>query len=182
MTEIDMTTTAFDEIQDEDDRVRAMNERRTEWWMANFDYLPIHHFRQKMRKYCYELSTFPTAKRLTEIIRDVDSTFTNDVEQEIRREFEFYYGKGIIEWASYTNQQIVGGYLSDYKLYLSKLMSVYVRGRKDLDHALLWTAIDKVYSKCFGRQGDWYDAELERIHKIMTELRRRRDESSQRTG
>lgn len=170
--------TTLDEIQDEDVRLRAMNERRTEWWMANLNYLPIHHFRQDINKLCYELSTFPTAKRLTEIIREVEATMTHTVEQEIRQEHELYYGKDVVDWKKYEGRQVMGGYLSGYTLYLSKLLSIHVRGRKDVDRVALWTAIESVYTKCYGRPGDWYDKDVQRLHAVMRCLRRRRDGAS----
>lgn len=169
----------FDAIQDEDDRVRAINERRTEWWMADLDYLPVHHFRKRMRKVCYELSTYPTPKRLTEILQEIQTTFTTDVEQEIQQEHEFYYGRGLIDWRHYDNRLVLGGYLSDYKLCLTKLLSILIRGRKELDHQALWSTIQFIYTKCFHRPSDWQEDELQRIRDIMQHLRKTRGESWQ---
>lgn len=171
MTTIDDFRTN-DEIQDEDDRLRSANELRREWWMADMDYLPIHFFRKDMKKVCYELSTFPSAKRLTEILQDIPSKWTSGMCESFDEEYEFYYGNGLIDWNAYKGRQVMGGYVADMTMLLSKLLCIYVRRTQGIDRGALWNMIDTVYMKFFDRPRDWPDDNLDRIDVIMHRLRK----------
>lgn len=164
----------YDEVQDEDDRYRAMNKRRTEWWMADLDYLPIHFFRKNMRKFCYELSTKNVSrKRMMEIIQNVEAMWTEQMKAEFRDEYEFSYGPGVIDWSSYQGRLVQGGYMTDLKLYLAKLLCVYVQCGTTQDRQTLWQSICRVHDTFFRSQRCWKDDELDRFDHIILTIRRR---------
>lgn len=155
-------------IEDEDDFVLNENETGHEWWRANLNYLPIHIFTKEMKRIYNELSSYPSTKQINDIIENMNTLLTKEMMNEFYREYEYNYGKGVVHWGDYP-QPIQTGYIDRLKMYLSKLLCVFVQGKHK--NKELCQYIVCMYDKWFSKKRYWDDYELNRMETIIDKLR-----------
>jgi len=140
-----------------------------EWWKADLAYLPIHHFKKEMEECLYEMSIYPTWKRLQEIMEEVEERLTKEVITEFHLEYEFVYGEGIItDWMSQPIVQT--GYIDILQRYIAKLLVLYSTPRKEYILPTLKNYILQFHSKFFSRPRHWNDTNLDSIHLLLLQL------------
>lgn len=158
----DDTEEIFDDIIGED------NECINEWWKANLDYKPIHYFKNTITHGCQTLSDIKNLdlRIISLIINDVISVITPIMIEEYRKEYNFFYGKGIINLNNTTITQT--GYIDGLKEYLSKMIRIYIDGF--YGNKMIFNHIKEIHDKFFTKKRYWIDIELDRINNIMKSL------------
>lgn len=155
-------------VEEEDDVQLNGNETRHDWWRADLNYLPIHIFQKEMKKIYHELSSYPSTKQVNEMIEHVNTFITKEMMNEFYLEYEYSYGKGVINWADYP-RSVQTGYIDGLKMYLSKLLCVFIQGKHK--NKELCQYIVCMYDKWFSKTRYWDDYELNRFETIINKLR-----------
>lgn len=134
------------------------------WWEADLDYLPIHYFQKQMKAYCIELHHKPEMKRILEICDEITDFITVDMRKEISIEYDYYYGKGVMDM---KNQSLVQcGYIELLKHVVTKLIRIYL----ETDQKEVYSHLCRFYKSWFEKERWWDDYELDRIEELIHKL------------
>lgn len=167
----DVTTTiptAAVFIDEEEGDTNEYRQHHLNWWDADWNYLPIHTFNKEMKKVNYQLASYPSMKQVKTIIEHVEQLITKEMMNEFHIEYEYHFGKGVIQWSEFK-QPIQTGYVEILKAFISKLLCVYIQGGKKEEE--LRQYIVNAYQKWFSKTRYWEDAELTRLEQIIKKIK-----------
>jgi hypothetical protein len=161
-----------DDDYHEDGRVRSTEVNiSSSWWKRDFSYLPIHFFKKRITEICKLLSD---KKEL--VWGDVDdiitnfwiNTFTKQMMNEYFQEYEYAYGKGLLNFQE-IQLPISLGYIECIKHYITKLIYIYIHMKNKNEK--LKSHILEIHEKLLIRSRYWNDHELDRIDIIIAKLK-----------